>query len=176
MATKATGTLNLSRIGEEIDILLTEIYGEYVAQGSPTKLGGLRFLDVPSAKTFAFEKSAPMEGGNLLVISAPAVGEEKLLTKQIKGGPHSKSLHEVQVRRSSDAGKGNKSFIEVSYKLPTEKWLTDDAIEKVAEREQCNGNEAIKVILKKEVLPIARDVMAHFIEVIRENTKDAAII
>ena len=79
-------------------------------------------------------------------------------------------------RRSSDAGKGNKSFIEVSYKLPTEKWLTDDAIEKVAEREQCNGNEAIKVILKKEVLPIARDVMAHFIEVIRENTKDAAII
>jgi hypothetical protein len=176
MATKATSTLNLVRIGEEIDILLTEIYGEYVAEGSPTKLGGLRFLDVPSAKTFAFEKSLPMEGGNLLVISAPAVGEEKLLTKQIKSGPHTKALRDVQVRRSSDAGKGNKSFIEVSYELPTEKWLTDDAIQKVAEDTLCYTNEAIVVILKREVLPIARDVMAHFIEVIRENTKDAAII
>ena len=64
--------LNLKRIGEEIDILLTEIYGEYVAEGSPTKLGGLRFLDVPSAKTFAFEKCQPYEDGNLLMISAPA--------------------------------------------------------------------------------------------------------
>jgi hypothetical protein len=176
MASKATGALNLARIGEEIDILLTEIYGEYVAEGSPTKLGGLRFLDVPSAKTFAFEKSRPYDVGNLLVVSAPAVGEEKLLTKQIKSGPHSKSLNEVHVRRSSDAGKGNKSFIEVSYKLPTEKWLKDDTIQKVAEKTQCNGNEAVIVILKNEVLPIARDVMAHFIEVIRKNTKDAAIM
>lgn len=176
MASNATSSLNLERIGEEIDILLTEIYGEYVAEGSPTKLGGLRFLDVPSAKTFAFEKSRPFEGGNLLLLSAPAVGEEKTLTKQIKSGPHSKALHEVIVRRSSDAGKGNKSFVEVSYQLPTESWLSDDAVRKVAEQELCNGNEAVTVILKKEVLPIAREVMAHFITVIRENTKDAAII
>ena len=175
MASNAVAELNLKRIGEEIDILLTEIYGEYVAQGSPTKLGGLRFLDVPSAKTFAFEKCRPYEEGNLLVISAPAVGEEKALTKQIKAGPHSKTLEEIVVRRSSDAGKGNKSFVEVTYKLPTAKWLTDEDIEKVATKEQVNGNEAIAVILKKQVLPIARDVMAHFIGVIRENTKDAAI-
>ncbi|MFA5504167.1 MAG: hypothetical protein WC314_12170 [Vulcanimicrobiota bacterium] len=176
MASNATAELNLARIGEEIDILLTEIYGEYVAEGSPTKLGGLRFLDVPSAKTFAFEKSKIYDDGNLLVISAPAVGEEKTLTKQIKSGPHSKALDEVVVRKSSDAGKGNKSFVEVTYKLPTTKWLTNDAIQKAAEKEQCNGNEAVTVVLKHEVLPVAREVMAHFIQVIRENTKDAAII
>lgn len=168
--------LNLKRIGEEIDILLTEIYGEYVAEGSPTKLGGLRFLDVPSAKTFAFEKCQPYEEGNLLMISAPAVGEEKELTKQIKAGPHKKSINEVVVRRSSDKGKESKSFVEVSFKLPTQSWLSVEDVTKVAEAEQCNGNEAVTLILKREVLPIARDVMAHFISVIRENTKDAAII
>ncbi len=171
----AQAQLNLKRIGEEIDILLTEIYGEYVAQGSPTKLGGLRFLDVPSAKTFAFEKCRVYEDGNLLVISAPAVGEEKVLTKQIKAGPAKKSISEISVRRSSDAGKGNKIFVEVSYKLPTVEWLSDEDIRKVAEREGCNGNDAIILILKNQVLPIAREVMAHFISVIRENTKDAAI-
>lgn len=173
---KAEAQLNLKRIGEEIDVLLTEIYGEYVAEGSPTKLGGLRFLDVPSAKTFAFEKCQPHEDGNLLLISAPAVGEEKVLTKQIKSGPHKKLIHEINVRRSSDAGKGNKSFVEVSYTLDTTEWLNDADITKIAESEGCNGNEAITVILKRNVLPIARDVMAHFISVIRENTKDAAII
>lgn len=176
MASKAVAQLNLKRIGEEIDVLLTEIYGEYVAEGSPTKLGGLRFLDVPSAKTFAFEKCVPYEEGNLLVISAPAVGEEKVLTKQIKAGPHSKTLENIEVRKSSDAGKGNKSFVEVSYKLATVKWLSDGDIQKVAQKEQCNGNEAINLILKRQVLPVAREVMAHFIGVIRENTKDAAII
>ena len=176
MAAKAEAQMNLKRVGEHIDILLTEIYGEYVAEGSPTKLGGLRFLDVPSAKTFAFEKCQPHEEGNLLMISAPAVGEEKVLTKQIKAGPHKKSIAEVAVRKSSDVGKGNKSFVEVSYKLPTLKWLSDEDVRKVAEAEHCNGNEAITVILKREVLPIAREVMAHFISVIRENTKDAAII
>ena len=176
MATKAQAELNLKRIGEEIDVLLTEIYGEYVAEGSPTKLGGLRFLDVPSAKTFAFEKCGVYEEGNLLMISAPAVAEEKVLTKQIKAGPHSKSLQEIAVRKSSDSGKGNKSFVEVSYKLPTAKWLGDDDISKLAEKEKCNGNEAITAILKNQVLPVARETMDHFITVIRENTKDAAII
>lgn len=171
-----TAQINLNRIGEQIDVLLTEIYGEYVAEGSPTKLGGLRFLDVPSAKTFAFERCQNYEEGNLLVISAPAVGDEKTLTKQIKAGPHSKSLGEIIVRRSSDAGKGNKNFVEVTYKLPTCKWLTDADIQKIAEAEKVNGNEAVTIILKREVLPIAREVMVHFIQVIRQNTKDAAII
>lgn len=176
MATSTSSELNLVRIGEEINILLTEIYGEYVAQGSPTKLGGLRFLDVPSAKTFAFEKSRPYAKGNLLVVSAPAVADEKVLTKQMKEGPRGKEMEKLVVRKSSDAGKGNKSFLEVTYKLPTIKWLTESAITKRAKNEGCNGNEAVQLILKDEVLPIAREVMAHFISVVREHSADAAII
>jgi hypothetical protein len=176
MTAKASTDLNLKRIGEEIDILLTEIYGEYVAEGSPTKLGGLRFLDVPSAKTFAFEKTQPLEKGNLLILSAPMVGEQATIEKQMKSGPHSGSYHELAVRTSSDAGKGGKFFLELGYKLPTAQWLTDDAIRKVAEQEGCNGNEAVILLLKSHVLPIAREVMAHFIKVIREHSKDDAIL
>lgn len=176
MTAKATAELNLKRIGEEIDILLTEIYGEYVAEGSPTKLGGLRFLDVPSAKTFAFEKTQPLEEGNLLILSAPMVSDQATVEKQMKAGPHSKSFHELAVRTSSDAGKGNKYFLELGYKLPTIKWLTDDAIRAMAEKEGCNGNEAVILLLKNDVLPIARDVMAHFIQVVREHSLDDAIL
>lgn len=176
MTAKASTDLNLKRIGEEIDILLTEIYGEYVAEGSPTKLGGLRFLDVPSAKTFAFEKTQPLEGGNLLVLSAPMVSDQATVEKQMKEGPHPKSFHELAVRTSSDAGKGNKFFLELSYRLPTASWLTDEAIRKTAEAEGCNGNQAVIQLLKDGVLPIARDVMAHFIQVVREHSKDDAIL
>ena len=97
MTATASKGLNLQRIGETIDILLTEIYGEYVAEGSPTKLGGLRFLDVPSAKTFAFEKTQPLDEGNLLVLSAPMVGEQATVEKQMKAGPHSKAFHELEI-------------------------------------------------------------------------------
>lgn len=176
MTNQATTQLNLKRLGEEIDILLTEIYGEYVAKGSPTKLGGLRFLDVPSAKTFAFEKTTPLEDGNLLILSAPKVADEKTIEQQMKDGPHSKSFQEVVVRTSSDAGKGNKYFLELGYKLPTTQWITDEAITKMAQTEGCNGNEAVILLLKQDVLPIARDVMAHFIEVVREHSKDDAIL
>ncbi len=176
MTATASKGLNLQRIGETIDILLTEIYGEYVAEGSPTKLGGLRFLDVPSAKTFAFEKTQPLEDGNILVLSAPMVGDQATVEKQMKAGPHSKAFHELAARTSSDAGKGNKYFLELGYVLPTSKWLTDEAISKMAEQEGCNGNEAVILILKNEVLPIARDVMAHFIQVVREHSKDDAIL
>ncbi len=176
MTTKASPELNLQRLGEEIDMILTEIYGEYVAEGSPTKLGGLRFLDVPSAKTFAFEKTQPLDEGNLLIVSAPSVGDQKTVEKQMKSGPHSKSYKEMVVRTSSDAGKGGKYFLEFGYRLPTIKWLTDEAITKMAETEGCNGNEAVRLLLKKDVLPIARDVMAHFIQVIREHSKEDAIL
>jgi hypothetical protein len=176
MTAKASTELNLKRIGEEIDILLTEIYGEYVAEGSPTKLGGLRFLDVPSAKTFAFEKTQPLDEGNLLVLSAPQVGDPATIEKQMKAGPHTKAFHELAVRTSADAGKGNKFFLELGYKLPTTKWLTEEAILKTAETEGCSGNEAVISLLKKEVLPIARDVMAHFIQVVREHSKSDAIL
>ncbi len=173
---KSEGTMNYSRIGEQIDVLLTEIYGEYVAKGSPTKLGGLRFLDVPSAKTFALEKTGALDDGNVLTISAPFVGEQEVIESKMKEGPHSKEICEFIVRASSDAGKSNKFFVEIGYKLPTEKWLTEDAITKVSEDEGCNGNEAIKVILRQQVLPIAKEVMEHFIAVIREFSQDSAII
>ncbi len=176
MATKAKLNLDLARIGEQIDILLTEIYGEYVAEGSPTKLGGLRFLDVPSAKTFAFEKTQPFEAGNLLILSAPAVSNQKTIEDQMKEGPHSKALHEVVLRTSSDAGKSNKYFLELGYRIPTSGWLTDDKVTKVAEAEGCNGSQAVTLILKREVLPIAREVMAHFITVVRSHSQDDAIL
>lgn len=176
MTAKASTELNLKRLGEEIDILLTEIYGEYVAEGSPTKLGGLRFLDVPSAKTFAFEKTQPLDDGNLLVLSAPMVSDQATVEKQMKDGPHPGAFHELAVRTSSDAGKGGKYFLELTYRLPSSKWLTEDAVRKMAETEGCNGNEAVILLLKNEVLPIARDVMAHFITVVREHSKDDAIL
>lgn len=168
--------LNLKRIGEEIDILLTEIYGEYVAEGSPTKLGGLRFLDVPSAKTFAFEKTQPLPDGNLLVLSAPKVGESTTVEKQMQAGPHAASFHELAVRTSADAGKGNKFFLELSYRLPTASWLTEEAISQVAAQEKCMANDAVLSILKAKVLPVAREVMAHFITVIREHSQDDALL
>lgn len=176
MAKKSEVSMNYARIGEQIDVLLTEIYGEYVAQGSPTKLGGLRFLDVPSAKTFALEKTKPMDKGNILTISAPFVGEKDVIENKMKEGPHAKEICEFDVRASSDAGKSNKFFVEVGYKLPTEKWLTDAKISDVSKKENCNGNEAIRVILRQEVLPIAKEVMEHFIAVIREFSQDSAII
>ena len=174
---KSEATMNYTRIGEQIDVLLTEIYGEYVAQGSPTKLGGLRFLDVPSAKTFALEKTRPQKkNGNILTISAPFVGEKDVIESKMKEGPYAKEICDFVVRASSDAGKANKFFVEVGYKLPTDKWLTDSKIAKVSDDEGCNGNEAIKVILRQEVLPIAKEVMEHFIAVIREFSQDSAII
>lgn len=176
MTAKTKTDFNLKRIGEEIDILLTEIYGEYVAKGSPTKLGGLRFLDVPSAKTFAFEKTRSLDDGNLLVISAPLVGDSEIVKKRMAEGPHSKSCHEIAVRTSSDAGKGGKYFMELSYVLPTSSWLPNEAIREVAEEEACSGNDAVMLILKRKALPIARDVMAYFIEVVREHSKDDAIV
>ena len=176
MASNTTSELNLKRVGEQIDVLLTEIYGEYVAKGAPTKLGGLRFLDVPSAKTFAFEKTQVQEAGNLLVISAPAAGDFKVVKKQIKSGPHGKLMVDATERKSSDKGKGNKSFVELSYKLDTCKWLTEASIEKVIKTEGCNGTEAVELLLKRGALPIAREVMAHFIEVIREHSADAALL
>ncbi len=176
MATKTKHNLNLARIGEQIDLLLTEIYGEYVAQGSPTKLGGLRFLDVPSAKTFAFEKTQALDDSNLLVLSAPAVSNQKVIEGQMKEGPHANALHEVVLRTSADAGKGNKFFLEIAYKLATPKWVTEARVSKVAEQEACNGNEAVTLILKEEVLPVAREVMAYFIGIVREHSKDDAIL
>ncbi|MCA9791699.1 MAG: hypothetical protein KC910_07880 [Candidatus Eremiobacteraeota bacterium] len=175
MAKKKETGLNFTRIGEEIDVLLTEIYGRYVAQGSPTKLGGLRFLDVPSARTFALERTRATDDGNMLIISAPFEGNQQVIEKALKKGPHSKLLHEVIMRTSTDAGKSGKYFVEPAYTLSTGEWLSDEEISKVAENHGCNGNEAVRIILKREVLPIASEVLEHFVQAVREHSADATI-
>lgn len=164
--------LDFGRVATAIDVILTDIYGEYVAVGSPTKLGGLRFLDVQCSKTFAFEKTRPMpkDEGNLLIVSAPA-GDVKELEKAMRKGPHGKDIREFQVRASSDAGKGGKNFVEVAYFLPTGKWLTDKDIESYAKKHGiANGNDVIVAILRDNVLPYAREVMKHFVDLIRAET------
>jgi len=163
--------LDLRRIAEQIDVVLTEIYAQYVAKGSPTKLGGLRFLDVESAKTFAFETSRPFENGNLLVLSAPFSENKEAIEAKLKEGPHSDRIREVVVRTSSDAGKANKYFFEAAYFLETPEWLTDDAIRPVVEKYQCSGNQAINRLLHEKVLPIASEIMAYFIEIVREDER-----
>jgi hypothetical protein len=164
--------LDYQRIGEAINVILTDIYGEYVAMGSPTKLGGLRFLDVQSSKTFAFEKTRPVpeEEGNLLILSAPA-GDTDALEKALKKGPHGKAMKEFAVRASSDAGKGGKKFVEVAYLLPTGSWLTDKKIAEYAKKHHLvNGNDVVTWLLRDNVLPMAREIMANFVTLIREET------
>jgi hypothetical protein len=172
----ATIHLDFKRIGETINLVLTEIYGHYVAKGSPTKLGGLRFLDVQSAKTFAFEKSQVTENGNLLVLSAPTDGGAEEVQTTLKSGPHADLMREVHLRKSPDAGKKNKNFVEVHYFLDTKTWLSDSNVEAVMKASELNGNEAVIAILKKNVLPIADKVMSYFVESFRGNTELPPVI
>lgn len=168
-------TLEFGRVAEQIDVVLTEIYARYVAKGSPTKLGGLRFLDVESAKTFAFEKSKAAELGNLLVVSAPFSENKEVIEAKLQEGPHHGLLREVMVRTSPDAGKKNKYFFEASYYLSTGKWLTDEAISEVIQKYECTGNQAVVRLLKEHVLPIAADVMEYFVQIVREDEKKPEI-
>lgn len=165
--------LEFNRVAEQIDVILTEIYAHYVAKGSPTKLGGLRFLDVESAKTFAFEKSRAAEKGNTLVVSAPFSENKEVILGKLKEGPHADLLieDEVVVRTSSDAGKSNKYFFEAAYFLNTREWLTDKAITRVIEEYECTGNQAVTRLLKEHVLPIAAKVMEYFVNIVREDEK-----
>lgn len=162
-------SLDLERIAEQIDVVLTQIFAEYVAKGSPTKLGGLRFLDVESAKTFAFEKSREAENGNLLVLSAPFSENKEAIEAKLQAGPHADLLRDVAVRTSSDAGKGNKYFFEAAYFLDTPAWLTDEAISKTMAQFECTGNTAVTRLLKEHVLPKAAAVMEYFIKIVRED-------
>lgn len=173
---KLVTSLDLKRIGEQINVTLTAIYGKYVAQGCPTKLGGLRFLDVESAKTFAFEKTQETQGGNLLVLSAPVSDNREELEAKLKAGPHADLLRDIFVRNSPDAGKKNKFFVEVTFFLDTPAWLTDAAVSAVIEKENIHGNDAIIALLKKHVLPIAADLMEHFILSLRGNTEMPVVL
>lgn len=169
-------SVDLRRVAEQIDVVLTEIYAEYVAQGSPTKLGGLRFLDVQSAKTFAFEKSTVLDDGNGLVVSAPYSENKEVVEAKLKEGPHVDLLRDIQVRTSPDAGKKNKYFFEAAYYLDVKKWLTDQAISDVITRYECTGNQAVTRLLKENVLPVARDVMHYFVKIVREDEKKEEIV
>ena len=168
---QTTTTLDLQRIAEAIDVILTEIYGRYVAKGSPTKLGGLRFLDVESAKTFALETVRPTEKGNLLVISAPFMNNKESVEASLKAGPQAERLRELVVRKSPDAGKSNRYFVEAAYFLETPQWVTDARVLKKIKELGCNGNDAVLVILKEEVLPIAAEIMEYFIKIVRMETE-----
>jgi hypothetical protein len=171
-----TTTLDVQRIAEAIDVILTEIYGRYVAKGSPTKLGGLRFLDVESAKTFAFETSRPTEKGNLLVISAPFMNNKESVEGSLKAGPQAERLRELVVRKSPDAGKSNRYFVEAAYFLETPEWVTDERVLKIIKEFGCNGNDAVARILKQEVLPIAAEIMEYFIKIVRMETEMPKVV
>ncbi|MBI3924542.1 MAG: hypothetical protein HY319_03300 [Armatimonadetes bacterium] len=183
MAKKSSTQLDFARIGDEINVLLTDIYGKYVAQGSPTKLGGLRFLDVPSAKTFAFEKTGVAENGNLMILSAPydakqpdkskfvplhELLESTGLPAALKSGPYGESFREAVVRASYDKGKAGKFFVEVAYYLPTGSWLDDEDVAAYAEKNRVHGHEAVVRILRDNVLPIADQVMDQFVQLVRD--------
>lgn len=175
--------LDLRRVADEIDVLLTEIYGEYIAAGCPTKLGGLRFLDVESSKTFAFERTGVYEGddrrppGNLLRVSAPYEGSP-VVVDLIARGTHSEDLvGEVITRRSPDVGKSDRLFVEAAYYLPTTEWLADEEIEKfVREHKIVNTRQAVHRILKARLLPYAREVMRSLIHVIRAESREESVI
>lgn len=165
--------IDLDRLADEVNVILTDIFGRYVAQGSPTKLGGLRFLDVQSSKTFAFEKTEVAEDGkgNLLVLSAPYRGSEEEIQATLQRGPYGSEIRRLSVRGSADVGKADKRFVEVAYYLPTLSWIPDEAILDFARRHRLvNSRVALTGILKEKILPIASDIMEFLIAQIRENT------
>ncbi|MBM3462700.1 MAG: hypothetical protein FJX76_11415 [Armatimonadetes bacterium] len=189
--------LKLSLVSEEINTILAEVLGKFLVAGSPTKHGGLRFLDIESAKTFGFERSIDVENGNLLVISAPVdvkfderdPANQKLtldqrrakiedlktaarerIEKGIKSGPHADSLHQVTVRPSSDAGKQKKLFVEVQYLIRSNELVSDKNVLDYAQKHSLtNTSEAVKRILRDHVIPMSKETMDHLIKVIRKE-------
>lgn len=185
--------LNLKRVADQINVILTQIFRQYVAQGSPTKLGGLRFLDVESSKTFAFEKTGLSEDGqgNLLLLSAPyasidqdkepqQITDKKVveaeIIERVKGevlqilshGPYGKEIQHLIVRPSKDAGKSDRFFIEVGYYLPTSQWLQDEQVIAYAQsRNLTDSREAVNRILEEHVLPMADEIMEFLIHNLR---------
>ena len=158
-----------------MDVVLTQIFRNYVSLGSPTKLGGLRFLDVECSKTFAFEKTRVTEDkrGALLVLSAPYDGKAEDIRHILEAGPHGKDIRHLEVRASSDVGKRDKLFIEVGYYVPVADWLTDSEIMDYAHEHKCaNSHDALIGILEKRLLPIADALMTFLIEQIRINTRN----
>lgn len=195
----AQTNLNLSRVADQINVILTQIFRQYVAQGSPTKLGGLRFLDVESSKTFAFENTEVSEDGkgNILLFSAPyaSIDQDKEPTevtdkkvveadvvervkKEVKqilsAGPHGNDIQCLIVRPSKDAGKSDRFFIEVGYYIPTSEWLSDENIIAYAESHRLdNMRDALVRILEEKILPMADGIMQFLIHNLRSMKAEA---
>ncbi|MHB2016419.1 MAG: hypothetical protein ACYCW6_05670 [Candidatus Xenobia bacterium] len=164
-------SVNLSLVADEIDRILSHVYGEYLVSGRPTKHGGLRFLDIHSAKTFGFERTRSTSKGNLLVISAPYTWEPEVIKEKLQNGVRAKELDKVDVRPSPDPGKEKKMFVEVSYKIPTGDILSEKNLVKDMQRYgYYNTSEVSKRRLREYVEPLAREAMNQLIEVIRELT------
>lgn len=172
----STTTINFKMVAEEMNLVLSQLYNQYLAEGRPTKKGGLRFLDVVSGKTFAFEKSIPAEGGNFFIVSAPYTGKKDMITKIIKKGPRAKDIKEINMRASSDPGKENKMFIEIRYFIPTGTLLSDESIRRYSETHRLyNTKEITRALLKENIEPFAKECMDHLIDIIRQSEqKDSA--
>jgi len=167
-------TINYKLISEEVNLILSGLYGRYISEGRPTKKGGLRFLDIVSNKTFGFEKTRETDTGNLLILSAPFKGllediaTKERLEKEIRKGPHTDQIYDIVIRQSRDRGKEDKLFVEVKYILPTGGLLEGDKIVAFAERyKMSNSKVVVKNILKEYLEPFAKSTMDHLIHVIR---------
>lgn len=171
-------TVNFKMISEEINLILSNLYGLYTSEGRPTKRGGLRFLDIKSNKTFGFEKTRETDSGNLLILSAPynfPIEDLKLkerLEKEIKSGPYSKMIFEFWLRPSRDKGKEDKNFVELKYHIPTGEILSDENIFNYAKKHNMSDSRMIvKSILLENVEPLAKATMDYLIETIRNFKK-----
>ncbi len=170
-----SNTVNFKLISEEINLILSSLYGLYTSEGRPTKRGGLRFLDIKSNKTFGFEKTRETDSGNLLILSAPYnfpienIELKDKLEKEIRKGPHSDMIFEIWLRPSRDKGKEDRNFVELKYHIPTNELLSDKNILNYAKEHNLNDSKMIvKSILFEKVEPLAKSTMDHLIESIRD--------
>jgi hypothetical protein len=167
-------TMNFKLVAQEIDLIMSTLYGRYISEGRPTKRGGLRFLDIVSNKTFGFEKTRETDKGNLLILSAPYKGALEDIERKgklealIKKGPNEKYIHDIVIRQSRDKGKEDKLFIEVKYHLPTGDLLESEKIAKHGEKYRMNNSKVIiRAILREFMEPFAQQSMDHLINVVR---------
>jgi hypothetical protein len=167
-------TVNYRLVSEEINLILSNIYGGYISESRPTKKGGLRFLDIVSNKTFGFEKTRETDTGNLLILSAPFKGalediaRKDRLEKELRGGPHNDQIYDIVIRQSRDRGKEDKLFVEVKYILPTGALLESEKVLAHAEKyKMANSRLVVKNMLKDYIGPFAQSTMDHLIGVIR---------
>ena len=186
-----TAVTNYRLISEEINTILSEVLGKFLVAGSPTKHGGLRFLDIQSAKTFGFERTQEHEGGNLLIISAPIelqldksdaaqfnrekIEQSKQKTRKrledaLRKGPYADHLHDVIVRSSADPGKSRKLFLEVQYLIASSELINDKAILSYAKKHgMTNTSDAVRRILREHIAPMAKNCMDYLVETVRKE-------